>query len=87
VRPRCRPAHRHPDVGQSQRRRVVDTVAGHRHRVAGLSQGLDDAQLVKRGDARHDGGIAQQLVELPRVGMLQAIAAEHGVCTRVVQEP
>ena len=49
------------DVGRLQRRRVVDAVAGHRHDVAVGLQRVDDAQLVRRRDARIDRVLAHRL--------------------------
>ena len=47
-------AHGHADVGAFQRRRVVDSVAGHGHELTLRLEGLHDADFVLRGDTRVD---------------------------------
>ncbi len=57
-------AHRHPDVGLLQGRRVVDAIPRHRHHVAAGLQGANQTQLLLRrdtGEDRHPIGHIDQL--------------------------
>jgi hypothetical protein len=66
-RRRCRPAHRHADVGRLQRRRIVHAVAGHGGEFAGRLQRADDADLLLRVDAGVDADVLHLRGEV-RVG-------------------
>ena len=66
------------DVGGLQRRRVVDAVARHRDHVAVGLQRVDDAQLVHRGDARVDRGVAYRLGEGRVVERVDLGSGERG---------
>jgi hypothetical protein len=71
--------HRDADVGQAQRRRVVDAVAGHCHDVPAALERLDDAQLVERGDAGDHRGALQARGELFLAEVGDFRAGQHRV--------
>lgn len=48
--------HGDADVGATQGRRVVDSVAGHRHDVSRRLEGVDDLELLRGTDTGEDGG-------------------------------
>ena len=70
-------AHRHADVGALQRRRVVDAVAGHRDELALRLQRLDDADLLRRVDARVDAHVAAPARRAPRRRAARQLAPGH----------
>ena len=65
-RPRCRGAHRDPDVRRLHRRPIVDAVPRHGHDFAVRLQGADDPQLVFGRDAGVDVDASDGLAELLR---------------------
>ena len=70
-------AHRDADVRLLQGWRIVDAVSGHRHDLAAVLPGLDDAELVRRRDAREHRDPGNVALEVFVAHRLQIPPGDH----------
>ena len=75
-------AHRDPDIGGLERRRIVDAVAGHRHDLAAALEALDDPQLVFGIDPRIHLNLVDNAIELGVADCRQIGPAQHAPARR-----
>ena len=79
-------AHRDADVRRLQRGDVVDAIARHRHHLATAAQGVNDADLVPRNDARIDADVRAARRELV-VRELVELSSGHHARVVVLHDP
>ena len=67
-------AHGDADIGSGERRRIIDPVARHSHKLAAALKGCDDPKLLRRINSGKDAGPSNPLGEV-RVGDLRQFSA------------